>query len=249
MTRILGGAKFRDFLFTADQQEKKGEEGGTEGMSSAQGRTAKEEVGVAPDSPSNKRKATQPESNGETKDDGDDAAPADLDDTDVMEEFDEFLKAANSSERAFVTVFSEEPGRSAKALGPDAVREAVKAADEMIGGLVAKVGDRGLTPVTNFVVVSTPGYADARADGVVTLEKYAGMKFRATGTSPVLQVEPEVDQGECSIRLIYRVLLSYCKKVKQYFYSIYKHIRQGNYFFFRHVLDNCLDFCFVPINT
>ncbi len=84
-----------------------------------------------------------------------------------------------------------------KGLGPEAVADALKKVDREIGELVSEVDKvQGLAAKTDFVVASTPGYAEATIDRKINLESLTERKFEPVGTSPVLNIRPEQDTGE-----------------------------------------------------
>ncbi len=80
-------------------------------------------------------------------------------------------------------------------MGPDAVESALNSVDDQIGELVSLVEKNEMDKVTNFVVVSTPGYADARLDHMVNLNSFAKREFNVTGSSPVLNIKPIDNKG------------------------------------------------------
>ncbi len=85
--------------------------------------------------------------------------------------------------------------------------DAVKSVDDLVGKLVAKVEEKGIKPKTNFIVASTPGYADVPLTQVIVLDKYA-KGFTTIGTSPVLHVKPEEKSGKCEVLTVYTIMLT-----------------------------------------
>lgn len=122
---------------------------------------------------------------------------AEKDEEDLAAQFKSFLKESNTTyERSFLTVFLDEPGKSAKALGPQGVEAAIGAVDKDIGKMVEAAREEGLEGAINWVVVSTPGYADVDMSKVINLKQYVSKDFEATGSSPVLNIKASGSQGK-----------------------------------------------------
>jgi hypothetical protein len=99
-------------------------------------------------------------------------------------------------EAQLVSLFLEEPGRSAELFGPDSmeVADAVGKVDKMIGQLITRMQEEqnGLWPnKINLVITSTPGYVTYSYDHAIDLSEYVTPElYMAIGESPVLNIRP-----------------------------------------------------------
>ena len=95
----------------------------------------------------------------------------------------------------FVTLYSDEPGRSAEIYGPHSAKAkaAVAKVDDFIGRLLEDAVD---VEQTNLVVLTTPGYVDVSLKTVVDLTNYNKAEdYVQISNGTVLGVQPPKGSG------------------------------------------------------
>ena len=114
----------------------------------------------------------------------------------------EFLLQSNKSESVFLTVFLDEPGKTARNWGPDAANEGLRKVNEFLKDLDEFVAtEAGFKAKTNLLIVSTPGYSGVSAANSTIDEDFGSLEV--TGKSPILNAKadknPEIAVNQFSV--------------------------------------------------
>ncbi len=109
----------------------------------------------------------------------------------LMHDLKTSFKLASDKEDYFYTIFVDEPGKTAREMGPDHVADAVKEVDDFIGKVHWFLEDVEMADNTDLLIVSTPGYMDVTLTKMISLKDYVHKDFRMiiAGHSPVINIK------------------------------------------------------------
>ncbi|XP_059094082.1 glycerophosphocholine choline phosphodiesterase ENPP6-like isoform X1 [Tigriopus californicus] len=94
----------------------------------------------------------------------------------------------NTDEKLFGTMFFNEPGQTAQAMGPDGAKKAIKTVDSIVGEILSYIQTQELSEVTNVIVCSTPGYTDVAVKDIISVKGLSQKKMKIFGESPIYHV-------------------------------------------------------------